>query len=764
MDVTGELPLTDPLSSRAPTEAAPLLRPDGSRHSVIIRARPPPPPAIPRPGTSLAALRAWLIDELFIPAFRPRSSLEPAWQWADRVGLPVEGGGKFLSRKKPHCRTFIAKTTDARIREQHVMKASRAGFTQGVLVRICHKVVHDPGNVQFTAGSKENSKGVNTARLIPALEHLRVIGRPDDDPDDATSSLIRLAGMLVRITGGFTAGAYRTHMVDLCVNDDTEVVQDIPGIGSPADGGRSRIRGREGAQLLSISRPTDWGTPHHRDVATGTLEFFAVPCPHCGTFQELTIDGRSLVDQLRIEEPLRPGAAPLNTPLAHRTARLGRLRFDHCKLLPGIDGAANPGGWDFNRILAETFYECVSGCRIDEHAPLTDTDLANPLCSFSDEVRSLHAAGFRLTHKQAMMLSGRHIASNPHPVPADGGGPRSKRSEHNSDLVSLDFDMTWGHLAKKFAERAHDPAALRNFLNEHAGLPSRSRERGDNVTDSHLAECRAAYERGTLPFVPDIMVIGGDSQLGFRKFVVAAARLDTNLKAWRDIAVIDYGYAALRSDIINLLAKAYPVADLAALTSPSTFTAGRTSKITCGVVDAGGVEGNTPDVYELSYEAGGRILPSFGRSGDFAEQRPTWFGEVRKGWRGIEIAILFYWDEYWKRHIQLGCIKKIREIKKAADARSSSTVDQLAAIDPAALSLPPRLWLPGLPADARRSEFEAEIIAEQLDEKGKWKVLGGTPNDFQDCLKTCFVVLDERLPSVAAEKTRAKEEAGNKKS
>lgn len=751
METTGELPL---IADRAPVAPDPA-----ARSATLTRARPPAPSSLARPGNSRASLRAWLTTELFFPAFRPRRSTEPVWQWGDRVGFPVEGGGKFLSRKKPHCRTFIAKTTDPTIREQHAMKASRAGYTQGVLVRIGHKAVHDPGNVQFTAGSKENSKGVNTARLIPALEHLRVIGRPDDDPDDATSSLIRIAGMIVRITGGFTAGAYRTNMVDLCVNDDTEVVQDIPGIGSPADGARSRIRGREGAQLLSISRPTEWGTPHHRDVATGTLEFFAVPCPHCGTFQELTIDGRSLVDQLRIEDPLRPGAAPLNAPLSHRTARLGRLQFGHCKLLPGIDGAANPGGWDFNRILSETYYECVSGCRIDEHAPLTAADLANPLCSFTDEVRQLHAEGFRLTHKQAMMISGRHLASNAHPIPADGGGPRSKRSEHNSDLVSLDFDMTWGHLAKKFAERAHDPAALRNFLNEHAGLPSRARDRDDNVTDSHLSECRAAYARGAIPFVPDILVVGGDSQLGFRKFVVAAARLDSNLKAWRDVAVVDYGYAAMRSDIIALLSKNYPVADLAAITSPSLYAAGRTHRILCGVVDAGGVDGNTSDVYELSAESGGILLPSFGRSGDFAEQRPTWVSEVRKGWRGTEIGIIFYWDEYWKRHIQLGCIKKIREIKKAADARSSSSVDQLAAVDPSALSLPPRLWLPGLPADQRRKEFEAEIIAEQMDENGKWKVLCGTPNDFQDCLKTCFVVLDERLPYLAADKIRLREEA-----
>lgn len=751
-----ELPLTTDPESPAVAPARPAAPPPTTRTTPSSAALP----RVIRPGNSRSALLAWLIDELLLPAFRALVARETVWQFGDRRRLPVEHGGIFDSRRRPHCRRFMAATTDPRIREQHVMKASRSGYTQAALTRICHMAIHDPGNVQFSAGSKKNSEEVNKGRLFPAFRHLGIFAADGFDEDDATASIIRLGGMSVRISGSYTAGAFRTNAIKFFVNDDCELVTAIPGIGTPSDGARSRIRGIEGAQLASISRPDEWASPHHRDVATGTLEFLAVPCPHCGTFQELTIDGTSLVDQLRIEDdPDSRNAPPINPPLAHRTARLGRLRFDHCKLLPGIDGAANPGGWDFNRIVAETYYECVSGCRIDQDAPLTAADLANPLCSFSDEVRALAADGVFLTHKQAMMISGRHLAANPHPLPADGGGPRSKRSEHNSDLGSLDFDMTWGHFAKKFAERAHDPVRLRNFLNEHAGLPARKRARDDNVTDVYIAECRAAYARGAIPFVPDILVLGGDSQLGFRKFVVAAARLDTALKAWRDIAVIDYGYAALRSDIINLLAKPYPVAELAALTSPTLFAHGRTFRIQCGVVDAGGVEGNTPDVYELSYEAGGRLLPSFGRSGDFAEQRPTWTGEVKKGWRGIEIPILFYWDEYWKRHIQLGCIKKIAEIKKAADARSASASDQLAAIDPAALSLPPRLWLPGLPADARRKEFEAEIIAEQLDEKGKWKVLAGTPNDFQDCLKTCFVVLDARLPAIAAEKLRAREEA-----
>lgn len=746
---TAELPLHFSAAAHA---SPPSPAPHGPAAAPAHRA------ASPRrlPGVSRSALRAWLIDVIFAPVFRPRTTAEPPWQWGDATGLPVEGGGKYLSRKKPHCRRFIGATTDPRIREQHIMKASRSGYTQGALVRVVHKMSHDAGNVQLTVGSLEKSRDTNVTRLMPMLAALGLIGNPEDDPDDANSKRIRIAGHSIRVVGAFTASAYKADMVELCVNDECETVDYIPELpGSPADGARSRIRGREGAQLLSISKPHEWATHHHRDVATGTLEFLAVPCIHCGSFQELTLDGRSLVDQLRIEEPLRPGARPLNPPLAHQTPRLGRLRFDSCKLLDG--------SWDFERILTDTYYECVSGCRIDQDTPLTAADLANPLAgpSLSAEVHRLHAEGLRLTHKQAMIISARHLAANPHPIPADGGGPRSKRSEHNTDLVSLDFDMTWGHLAKKFVERAHDPANLRNFLSEHCALPNKIAANDSHLTSEHLAECRAAYERATLPFEPDVLVAGVDSQLGVRKWVIAAARIDSSLKAWRDIAVIDFGYAALRADAIALLDRAFPLAPLAAANALGPIDLSTTHRADHGLVDAGGVEGNTPDVYELSFESRGRLLPSFGRGSESAKLRACWWSEIPKPWRGVNLTIAFYHDDHWKRYIQHGCIRQIREIKTLADIRApgpadptSDTASRLAPLDPSAKSYPPRLWLPGLPADGARAEFEAELLAEQLDDKGKWKVTG--KNDFADALKTCFVALDFRLPYVVIEKQRAK--------
>jgi hypothetical protein len=600
---------------------------------------------------------------------------------------------------------------------------------------------YDPGNVQFSAGSKKNSEEVNKGRLIPSFRALGLFA--DDtgfDPDDATASIIRLGNMVVRISGSYTAGAFRTNAIKFFINDDCELVTDIAGIGTPADGARSRIRGIEGAQLASISRPDKWASPHHRDVVTGTLEFLMVPCPHCGTFQELTLKGESLVDQLRIEnDPTNRNGPAISPPLAYSMPRLGRLQFGHCKLLPGLDAAANPGGWDYNRIVAETYYECVCGCRINQDDPLTDADLANPLCSFSDEVRALHADGVYLTHKQAMVLSGRHVSANPNPIPADGGGPRSKRSEHNSDLVSLDFDMTWGHLAKKFAERAHDPAALRNFLAEHCGLPFW--ERNILVTDRDLIECRAPYERGTLPWVPDLVTICADTQDAWWKFVVAAARLDTAGEAWRDIAVIHWGVAILKSDMLATL-RGWRDPQTGEL-RPYSLQAdpSRTFTPRCGLIDAGGHR--TDEVYELHFDSNKIFYPSYGRDDKTAQLRPTWQRPIAEAWRGATFDICWYWDDFWQRRL-VSSIRQVREIKACTE------IDKL---DPSARGLPPRLWIPGLPQDGQLREFEKELLNETLID-GEWKKLG--PQDFRDALKECFASFDLALPAAVAQRAARK--------
>ena len=732
--------------------------------AAVADAAPPAPPAPPAPVPELLPvpaavaepvarfdLRAWLVG-LLGAAFRAIVIRTAVWQWADARAIRTEHGGVYLSRRRPWFRRMQACFTDGITREQYIIKASRSGATEAVLNRVRHMAHSDPGNVQLCVGSQRVSTEVSKGRLVPSLKQLGILAEHDVDPErDLTSALLRIGTMTVRISGSYTEGAFRTHAIRFMILDecDLETIHQIAG-NNLFDLARSRIRGIDGAHLIGISKPTTWGSPFHREVCAGTMEFQLVPCPHCGAFQELTVDGTSLVDQLRIEEPDRVGQPPLNPPLRDLQPpgpqplprpKLGQLDYDHCRHLDGT--------WDYDRIVEETRYRCVSGCLIRQDAPLTDADLAAPHSSLAlcAEVVELHRAGTILTHKEAMMLAARHLPSNPRPRPAIGGGRRSRRSEHISDLVSLDRDMTWGHLALAYQTSLGDAVAHGTVRNEHLGLPRRST--ASSVDPASIAELRAAYVRGTIPFIPTQLILAVDTQDAFFKAALLAARLDTTGRHWRDLAVIDYAMCPINADVIAMLERQIPLAPLAAgtllpgetLPPPDTlYTAAGKSATTgattpFGIVDA---RGHRQDlVYQLHFDSGCRILPARGESTRAAEMRPTWIKPAAMP-DGRPFHIIHHNANLFKHRLYLGCIGKIREIKHCTD------IEQL---DPAARDLPVRLWLPAGPADARRADFEAELQREQLTPEEKWEHTG--THDYADCLRMGLVWLDITLPNFA---------------
>lgn len=724
----------------------PALQPSPEDAAPAVPALLAPPPAEPVEHVVRFDLRAWLVG-LLNAAFRAVVIRTTVWQWADTRGIRTEHGGVYLSRRRPWFRRLQACFTDGITREQYVIKASRSGATEAVLNRIRHMADCDPGNVQLCVGSMRVSTEVSKGRLVPSLKQLGILAENDVDPErDITSAMLRIGSMSVRISGAYTEAAFRTHAIRFMVLDecDLEAIHQIAG-NNLFDLARSRIRGIEGAHMVAISKPTTWRSPFHREVCAGTMEFQLVPCPHCGAFQELTVDGTSLIDQLRIEEADRPGHPPLNPPLSHAAPTgpqplprptLGALDFAHCRHLDGT--------WDFERVVEETRYRCVSGCLIHQDAPLTDADLERPHSSLAlcAELVELHRAGTRLTHKEAMLIAARHLRANPRPRPAVGGGRASRRSEHISDLVSLDRDMTWGHLALAWLTSLGDAVAHGTLRNEHLGLPRRSSAAA--VDPAAIAELRAPYARGTIPFVPTQLILAVDTQDAFFKAVLLAARLDTSGHHWRDLAVVDYAICPLNSDVIAMLDRRVPLAALAAATlipgetlppESTTYTAG---ELASGIVDA---RGHRQDlVYQLHFDSGRRIFPSRGESSRAAEMRPTWIKPAVTS-AGQPFNIIHHYAHLWKHRLYLGCIGRIREIKHCTEKEG---------LDPAARDLPVRLWLPAAPADARRAEFEAELQREQLTADDKWEHSG--PHDYADCIRLGLVWLDLTLPNFAGKK------------
>jgi hypothetical protein len=733
----------------APIDAA-AREPQAARSALSSPPVPVAPPITPR------TFRDWFVDEVLLPIFRPRIARLSVWRWADaNVTLHAAGtgkGGRYRSSFTPWTRRFQDVFIDPEIREAHELKSSRVGMTEAGFNVIRYMPEHKPGPAHFAITSQQKAIDANKDRILPTLR--RVFASEDTDPDDITGRIVRLRNMVIRVTGSARESAFRGEGSMLELVDEVEENGSIAGAGTLHNLARSRVTGVDGAKVMTLSKAREWSSPHHVEVASGTLEAFLVPCPHCGTFQELSFDGTSPTEFIQIKKASRPIAI-----------RLGKVKFDQCRLLDG--------SWDLERVQRETVYECVSGCIIDQEAPLTlaqrevfaaaaaldgsplyagtGSTPARPrhrLDGFSgaaEVVRRLDA-GIRTTTKWAMTNAGQWLRTNPRPHPF-------KVTQHISDLYSLHDDMTWGDLGRIFLERKSQPDGLRFFHNNHVGIPHR--ERAADVSEEQLHECLVPYARGTAPFVPDIVVAGFDTQDAYWKFVIAVARLDSARRGWRDIAVVHWGYAMIKDDVLAQIAVPIPLAS-----DPS-----RTFQVTAGLIDAGGHR--TDEVYELHYDTHRVLFPSYGRGDKHAELRPTWARPLSEGWRGLTFNICYYWDDFWKKKLYLGSIREVRKIREIIDQRG---------LDPAAFNLPPRLWLPGAPrsgpppvatagVDAKEtplSELLSELQGERLNDAGEWVNVDGHRNDFGDALKECYATLDFRLAAVAAGKADAEAAAAKK--
>lgn len=552
----------------------------------------------------LAPLRQFILDAIAVCYRDPRPT-RSVWEWADEsVYLDARASarpGPYRSIETPWTRAFQDSFINPAITEDLVMKSSRTGFTEAGLNVVRYMPEHAPGNVLITLDTRDSAKNVSRNRLAETLstaagEHM------SDDPDDDSTFAKFLRHMTVWITGSYSAGTFREKWLRLYFGDEIEVNAEIPGEGFLLDLALSRFTGVTGATALAATKPRKWGSLFHRRWATGTCEVYLVECPHCGTWQELTFDGESATNHLHIDD--------LTGALLAKPAPLGRLMFEHCRDLLGT--------YDKPRIARETYYQCVSGCRID------DVD--------------------RLETPRSPFRAGRWLRTNPTPFPG-------RRSEHISDLYSPYAETSFAQLALKWIDCA-DQLARDHFKNNHLGLAAR--EQATVISERLILDCRSTYARGTCPFVPDLVTLNWDTQ----DDLVYWAALGFRLVPGRDlpeIALIDHGKAFHSDELLQVAADVFKTADE------------KDIRITVGVGDAGGHR--TADIYETclkSLTGTVYLFPSFGRGGMQARNplRETVFKHGQR-----EVTGYLYSDDQYKRRLYFDIIAKIGDVRKEAAER-----------------------------------------------------------------------------------------------
>ena len=522
-------------------------------------------------------IRAFLLG-IILQCYAPRLA-GTTWEWAEKhveltPGQSPGRPGQYDSSYTPLTRTIQDFPFDPDWDELFVKKSSQAACTEAALNAIRRCVNERPTNILYSIDSRDEAKKILRVRLNPNGQLRDFIpanlgGMVEDD--DIQMLTVYLPHMTLYLAGGHAGGALANKPVGFAIIDEMdEHPSPKPGDMENTDKLRERLKTVPNKKLLGLGRPTTDKGLTEREYLTGTQEKAFGPCPHCGYRQELIFE---------------------------------QLRFDHCKDLVGE--------WDLQRVVSETYYECVS-CQ----GKLVD---AEHKYQFALEA----AKDWRITNPKHM--------------------PR-KRSIHISDLYSP--FVTWGQLAVEFLQAVHSgsPVKLQGFYNSRLGLAFKQQRA--EITETDVLACRGAYKRGVCPFpFADVCLITQTTDKQGDVFKSTKAAFKKN----GEMAVIDYAITLTEQDLLDWAAD--PVTVFAGETHPEGMA------VKLALIDEGF---QTTAVRDFVQASGGIYYASKGRGGI---QVKSVVNMSKTNHKGEEMIVYHYDDDDFKKQLYVARIAKLKDIQ-----------------------------------------------------------------------------------------------------
>lgn len=600
----------------------------------------------------------------------PPSPTEPVWQWAEaHVWLDEKQAsrpGFYDSSLTPWTREIQQRATDPDTRELVIMKSSQTGVTEAALNVLRWMPEHWPGNALYAINSREKARDVSNRRILPTVQ--RTAGAQlTENPDDLSTLKIGLRNMEIVVSGSGSPGAFMEAWYRLIILDELENHEQNQGT-TTYDRARSRQSTVADAKIFAISKPEYAGGMIDQLFIRGTQEKFLIPCPRCAGELELVFD---------------------------------YLVFSHCKSLIG---------WDLDRVLAETFYQCqLCKGRIDEH-----------------EKRAMTNAGRWAPAPEAARrrpTSGNAVAPEP-----------GVASFHVSDLYSNFPGVTWGHIVKEYlAAYILEPSESRQkyFRTSHLGLPWEQREY--NTTEERILALVAGrveerdgvkvtlgepFElvyrddklQSELTFKPALLTLTADKQGDRYRALVYAWKHDGQAFLVDVITIPD------DEAFMQLRFRSYPITGH-----------DEPAYIFSGLVDCGYLP---LEVFRLCLRCqalGWEIHPSRGAGFD-SNFRGRSIYERTDFCDGLPLVVRVYYDHSIKCDFYLG------KIGRRSD---------------------PRLWLPRNVPDEVLKEWRAErfvkaIVNGRTVYKFEHERNKDGPNDLGDCGKLQYVMFQEMKEELAA--------------
>jgi hypothetical protein len=604
---------------------------------------------------TLAETSLW-INSLLARAYSPRPD-ESTLEWAGKhVYVPPSVSPQwpgFYSIDPSPCVDILFDFYDSADWDEFFCpKSSQFGLSQAAHVCVLDYATFEGKNIAIALDSQPEAKRVSQTRLQPMIQACdSLAGKISENADDMSNLTLMLKGLTIFLMGSHSPSSLANKTIGLAVADEVDNYPETPkGESNAIDLLRDRLKKIIGAKLIAFSKPKDVDTIIWPEYLTGSRHKCFLPCPHCAEKQELVWE---------------------------------QVKFGECKNILAE--------WDYQRVLAETYYECIA-CKgkIEEH------------------------------HKPAMVARREWRGTN---LGQDQDKPKPRKmSAHISDLYSTSPKDTWGILAVEWIDAQRSTSKMMTFRRGRLALPW---EEGKvEVVTSDIRQMVGGHERGSCPEMPDIILMAADVQTSPRaqKWVKTGWRLRDET-CW----VIDYGDFPTFEELIIEADRPVKILNWGdtppeARIEPVVFK---------GLIDEG--DGNMRTAVRdwvidtfmgitATGQADYRFYPCWGRGGAQTTNWKDMFTATNVMHKGFPLCTYYLNEWLFKAELYTNRIGRFREITDAIKKN----------LPPPPV---PRIWFPS----GMEDEFVSELCQEARiwDEKKKRWIWRDPPkaNDYGDALK-----------------------------
>jgi len=211
-------------------------------------------------------------------------------EWADRHRTLISAAsaepGRWSTSRTPYLREVMRAFTDPVVRVIVLMCGSQLGKTEVIANCLFYVIDMDPGPTLFVYPNDKLANSTNRDRLVPTIEATPAVFRHmTTSPHDVKGLQITFDAMNLWFTGANNATNLKSRPCRIVLED--EIDEFPPGAAAMAD---ERVKAFPDSKIIKTSTPSDAGLGIDAEYAKSDQRRYEVPCPHCGTFDELAFE------------------------------------------------------------------------------------------------------------------------------------------------------------------------------------------------------------------------------------------------------------------------------------------------------------------------------------------------------------------------------------------------------------------------------------------------------------------------------------------